>query len=647
MIWITDSAIIIALTVLIVCGYHYKSNPWVKKTLIIVLLVMVSVVGLCWLWGFLFVVFMHGTIAHVRPWTIVTILHYSHALSMFDKFILWIIPSIPILTVIILIAFSLNERYGKRLYGNAHWASRFEARKYCTISQDHKKHSGNFIVGKLGNSMISAPLTNGVLLFAPARSGKGVGNVIPNALCYPDSLLVTDLKFEIFEATSGYRASQGHEVYLFAPTRRSRKTHCMNPLDYVNKDDVARKIADIQLIVETLIPFESKTDKMWTQEARSIAQGLLLWLFDTDRPHTIGELSTIIKAQADLSAFLKGVLDDAVIATNLISMDPTAYININNFLDKAPKEQSGVKSTLTAKLTLWDDPIINAATAKSDFDFRDMRKKRMTVYLGVQTNQIDRMAPLLNLFIQLFLNVMTDELPQDDEPFKVLAILDEFCNMGNMPILKRSFSYIPGYNVYLAPIIQNIGQFFEIYGGRDQCDIFFQNTDYKIAFGQNTKTDRDFVSEQLGDRTVKVKTKTRQSGGSVSYSESYIARPLISSAEVGRLSKKQAILIASGYEPLKYEKIVYYKDAYFTRKMSEPIDMDPIVPVALSFEVNPRQPEDDTKEKTQPSPNNKRKKTAKSTGASDENATQMQPVNPATLSRWADEFDNLVKGEHE
>lgn len=252
------------------------------------------------------------------------------------------------------------------------------------------------------------------------------------------------------------------------------------------------------------------------------------------------------------------------------------------FIQKAPKEQSGVKSTLTARLNLWDDPLIHAATSRSDFDVREMRKKRMTVYLGIPTNHIERLAPLMNLFIQLFVNSMTEELPKKDEPHKVLIMLDEFCALGRMDTIKAGFGFLAGYNIHLMAIIQNIGQFYCLYGNRDSCDVFFQNTDYKIAYRQNTQTDREFVSEQLGMRTVKNRSKSYQgpllNGRIPSTNESVIGRPLLSPDQVRTFPKEEAIAIINGEPPVKYKRIIYYEDARFKNRVLPPVQIAAITP---------------------------------------------------------------------
>lgn len=74
-----------------------------------------------------------------------------------------------------------------------------------------------------------------VLLAAPARSGKGVGIVVPNLLSYPDSVVVLDIKQENFNLTAGFRRAHGHEVYLFNPFAEGGRTHRYNPLSAISE----------------------------------------------------------------------------------------------------------------------------------------------------------------------------------------------------------------------------------------------------------------------------------------------------------------------------------------------------------------------------------------------------------------------------
>ena len=536
------------------------------------------------LWCTLFYSLANIPLTLVRPWGVWDFILQSEQMNTLTNLELWCFPVVVIGFMATHFIAPLLVPSWRHLYGNAHWATKGEVKKMGFYE------SGNVLVGDYNGTLLRYQLTNHLLIFAPSRSGKGVSIVIPNALNWQGSLLVTDNKYEVFDYTSGHRKQSGNEVYRFSPANKEFQTHRINPLDYIDRINPSKRIADIHLILDVLITSSNDENKMWAEEARSIALGLLQWLMQSGRPFTLGELASIIKGGVSLDEFLTRVIEEHTIADNLITLDHAAYLAIQSFLQKAPKEQSGVRSTLTSMLRLWEDPLINAATSASDVDFRDMRKRPITLYLSFGTGQISRLAPLINLIVQLFLNVMLNNLPSQDEPCKVLCLLDEINRFGRMDKLKDGFGDLAGYGVHLMPIIQNVGQFYSTYGGRDNSDIFFQNTDLKIGFRQNADTDKQFLSRELGNKTVRIKNRsygTNREGSN--YSESLIERPLLSTAEVGRFSKKKQMII-TGDGVIQCKKIIYYKDKRFKHKLLKPIEVPTVVPQFPIIEVKKTRP---------------------------------------------------------
>jgi type IV secretion system protein VirD4 len=515
-------------------------------------------------WSLLFDEFYPGH-NFITPWYALGLLLHHDQNTLKVNTLLWITLFIPCAIIGLVLNSIHRQQQIKEAFGNAHWASMREIKKMGLF--DCK---GGLIIGEKYGRLLRAPLVSHALVFAPSRSGKGVSQVIPNALTFKDSMLIIDIKDEIFQVTSGYRAKYGQQVFRFAPADPEGKTHCWNPLDLIDKNS-PELIADIDLVVEILISYSADKDSMWVSEARTLVKGILLWLIDSGRPFTIGELTKFIKGTPDFIGELRFIRDMSVDENGEITIHPIAYTNINNFVEKAEKEQSGVKSTITARLNLWDDPLIQEATSKCDFDIRYMRRKRMTIYLGIQIKHLDRLAPLMNMFVQLFINAMTKNLPTKDEPYKVLAILDEFCALGRMDKLKSGFGFLAGYNIHLMAIIQNVGQFYDLYGGRDKVDVFFQNTDYKIVYRQNTKTDQEFVSQQLGNYAVKNISQGFKHIGvghnHTSSTESYFSKPLLTLDEVRTFPKEEGLLILNGRSPIKYKRIIYYINKNFKNRM--------------------------------------------------------------------------------
>lgn len=586
MLWFNGIAGVLVLACLYQ-GLHREARQTARKVGSWLLFMGVMVVIALTLWCAIFYSLIGLPLTLVRPWGVWEFILQTHQMNLLTNVELWGLPVAGIGLIAANTIAPLLAPSWRNLYGNAHWATTAEIRKMGFLNE-----SGNVVVGDYHGKLLHYQLSNHLLVFAPSRSGKGVSIVIPNALTWQGSLLATDNKYEVFDYTSGYRKQTGNAVYRFSPANKHFQTHRINPLDYIDKTNPSKRITDIHLILDILVTGSGDENKMWTEEARSIALGILLWLMQSDRPFTLGELASIIKGGSDLDAFLTKVIEDHTIADNLITLDHAAFLAIQSFIQKAPKEQSGVRSTLTSMLRLWEDPLINAATSASDVDFRDMRKKPITLYLSFGTGQIERLAPLINLIIQLFLNVMLDNLPGKNELCKVLCLLDEINRFGRMDKLKDGFGDLAGYGVHLMPIIQNVGQFYSTYGGRDNSDIFFQNTDLKIGFRQNVDTDRQFLSRELGNKTVRIKNRsygTNREGSN--YSESLIERPLLSPAEVGNFSRKKQMII-TGDGVIACKKVIYYKDKRFKSKLLPAMDVPTVVPQYPIIEVKKKVPVD-------------------------------------------------------
>ena len=587
MLWLNGFAGLLVLGCLYQ-GLNTRAQRMARKVGVWVLGLGVVLAVVLSIWCAIFFSLIGLPLSLVRPWGVLEFIMQTQQMNLLTNAELWGFPIACLGLCAANIIAPLLVPSWRNLYGNAHWATASEIKKMGFFNE-----SGNVLVGDYNGKLLRYQLTNHLLVFAPSRSGKGVSVVIPNALNWQGSLLATDNKYEIFNYTSGYRQQSGNTVYRFSPANKHFQTHRINPLDYIDRTNPSKRITDIHLILDVLVTGSGDENKMWTEEARSIALGLLLWLMQSDRPFTLGELASIIKGGADLDAFLMQVIEDHTIADNLITLDHAAYLAIQSFIQKAPKEQSGVRSTLTSMLRLWEDPLINAATSASDVDFRDMRKRPITLYLSFGTGQIQRLAPLISLIVQIFLNVMLDSLPGNNEPCKILCLLDEINRFGRMDKLKDGFGDLAGYRVHLMPIIQNVGQFYSTYGGRDNSDIFFQNTDLKIGFRQNADTDKQFLSRELGNKTVRIKNRsygTNREGSN--YSESLIERPLLSPAEVGKFPvKKQMIITGDGV--IQCKKIIYYKDKRFKHKLLPAIEVPTVVPQFPIIDVKKSVPVDE------------------------------------------------------
>jgi type IV secretion system protein VirD4 len=91
------------------------------------------------------------------------------------------------------------------IHGSASWASGQDVRETGLLSSTHGVYVGGWSRG--GNGHVSYLRHNGpehVVAFAPTRSGKGLGLVIPTLLTWEESAIVYDIKGENWAKTAGF-----------------------------------------------------------------------------------------------------------------------------------------------------------------------------------------------------------------------------------------------------------------------------------------------------------------------------------------------------------------------------------------------------------------------------------------------------------
>ena len=452
----------------------------------------------------------------------------------------------------------------EKIYGDAKWASqkdveqaKLRAKTGLLLGKDEK---GNFVSSGYQHA----------LLFAPTGSGKGVGFVIPNLLFWQDSCVVHDIKLENFELTSGWRTKGlGQECYLWNPTDPEGRTHRYNPMDWISKKP-GQMVDDIQKMANLLLP---KATDFWESEARSLFVGIALYLCAVpEKIKSFGEVVRTIRSD-DVAYNLAVVLD-----TVGKQIHPVAYMNLAAFLQKADKERSGVVSTLSSALELWTNPFLDAATHSSDFNMQELKKKKMTVYVGLTPDNIQRLEKLMQIFYQQATDFLTRKIPDEkEEPHGVLFLMDEFPTLGKMNAFKSGIAYFRGYKVRLFLIVQDTQQLKAIYEEAGM-NSFLSNSYYRITFAANNIETADLISKLCGNKTVESVSETRPkfldfSPGGKSQNVSKTSRALLLPQEVLTLPRDDQIVLIEAFPPIKSKKIKYYQDKFFTDKLLPQIDV--------------------------------------------------------------------------
>lgn len=471
----------------------------------------------------------------------------------------FVVVAVPIVIVL------ANLKPKRELHGSARFATPQEVREAGLGAEK------GIIVGKYQNRYLVFGGQQFVLMAAPTRAGKGVSMVIPNLLNYDGSVVVLDVKQENYDITAGYRRKYGQEVYLFNPFAEDGRTHRYNPLAYISPDRAFR-IGDIQAIAATFYPADGK-DPFWDEQARNLFLGLTLLVLETPGlPVTVGEL---LRQSSGKGQPLKDYLLDAI-ETRAKGDDPLSadcVDALNRFCSNSDNTLSSILSSFNSPLGIWANPIVDAATSTNDFDLRDVRKRRMSIYIGVTPNNLPQTARLINVFFSQLVNLNTKELPAKNPELKYpcLLLMDEFTAIGKVAIIAKAVSYMAGYNLRLLPIIQSKQQLVSVYGQED-AGTFITNHALHVIFAPREQKDAQDYSDMLGYETVKSKGKSRNIGngrGGGSESTSDQRRALLMPQELRELGQWKQIISLENVKPILCDKIKYFDDPSFLDRLKE------------------------------------------------------------------------------
>ena len=330
-------------------------------------------------------------------------------------------------------------------------------------------------------------------------------------------------------------------------------------------------------------------DKFWSENAKDLFRGLCLMVLEhPDLPKTLGEI--LRQASGKGKPFTKHITSMINEAKDEDRPFSSACCDaLNRIINNSENTLAGIVSTFNAPLLIFQNPRVDLATSANDFDLRDVRRKKMTIYLGVTPDKLKDAAVLVNLFFDQLLNLNTRTLPSQDPSLKYqcLLILDEFTAIGKVAMIQQAISYQAGYNMRVLTIIQNKSQLEDKYG-KSGAVTLMANHALMIMYAPSpvVQSDANEYSEMLGYETVKSTSKSKSFsgvGGNGSRSESISdqKRALMLPQELKELGQWREIISLENCKPILCDKIKYFEDPTFTSRINWEVPDIPLQNVSL------------------------------------------------------------------
>jgi type IV secretion system protein VirD4 len=399
-----------------------------------------------------------------------------------------------------------------------------------------------------------------VLVFAPTRSGKGVGTVVPTLLSWPASVVAYDIKKELWQLTAGWRRTFSH-CLRFEPTGSGGVR--FNPLFEVRRG--AGEVRDVQTIAEILIDPEGKGERdHWRLSGAALLVGVILHVLYAEADKSLAGVSAFL---SDPQRTQMEILQRMLVTSHLPQgPHPIVARTARAMLNKSENELSGVVSTAKAALTLYEDPLVAANTARSDFAISELMNADhpVSLYLVIPPSDLERTRPLVRLMLQQMGKRLTETMSVAGPSYshRLLMLLDEFPTLGRLSFFESALAFSAGYGIKCFLICQSLNQLEAAYG-RDNAIV--DNCHVRMAYAANRVETAKTISDLMGQATFSKRQRSVSGRGllgarNVSESDHEFGRPLLTPDEVLRLPFEDALLFIGGTAPYRARKVMYYLD---------------------------------------------------------------------------------------
>jgi len=514
-----------------------------------------------------------------------------------------------------------SSRTNEYLHGSARWADWKDINAASFLHNDGV-YIGSWVDPDGSTHYLRHNGPEHILTYAPTRSGKGVGLVIPTLLSWSKSVVVTDLKGELWAITAGWRKAHGNQYVLRFEPAALEGCARWNPLDEI-RIGTEYEVADVQNLATLIVNPDGKDLDHWGKTARSLLVGLILHtLYRARLGGPNANMAEVDRLLTDPSRSVKKLWKEMISYAHYPDRvegertHPIIAASGRDMLNRPDEEAGSVISTASSYLDLYRDPVVTMNTSVSDFCIHDLmnRDKPVSLYIITQPTDKDRLRPLVRIMLDMIVRKLAPKQVFEDGrvvptyKHRLLFMIDEFPALGKLPILQESLAFAAGYGLKFYLICQDINQLRSRETGYGPDELITSNCHVQNAYPPNRLETAQHLSKLTGQTTVineQITTSGKRFGGihgQVTRTQQAVQRPLLTDDECMRMPgpKKNMdgeiveagdmVIYTAGYPMIYGKQPLYFQDAVFSAraKIAPPNLSDTLPKVAVEAgEIQP------------------------------------------------------------
>jgi type IV secretion system protein VirD4 len=470
------------------------------------------------------------------------------------------------------------------------------------VSHNWQQEAGLLLGVSAFNHVLSVRATTtrrelgNVLVDALTRGGKGL-LAISQLLTWPHSVVVLDIKGELYEATAGYRQTLG-KVFVLDPQALG------NQFDPLHGRHTERQL---YAAAKYLLYEAGERDPIFIQRGMKMLTQLFLAAREENRqagfekyrllPYA-GQLMhlPITQVAAHLQAFSPDL------ATKFLS---SPYHSEKDYDEK--KFLTSSWETATSRLyPILSDELLRCFDG-SDFTASDLitSPTPVTVYLRLPEAELLALAPIVRLVFQTLIHDLQttyDRRPGRTAKEKgcspVLLLLDEAGRVG-IPQLYEYATTVVGRQISLWVAIQSIQQLTAIYG-QANAEVLLDNMDTQLFYRQRRAT-AQYLEEELGRKSEYSRSQSTREGGGETQGISEQGVPLMTANEIKQMRDFDILVFHHNLPPFRARRMNWLEHPVLRdRQAKAPPKLSALPPLTPLHLRSPLDPTDEGDQLTNP-----------------------------------------------
>ncbi len=409
------------------------------------------------------------------------------------------------------------------------------------------------------------PELGNLLIVAPTRSGKGL-LAVSQLLTWHHSVIVNDIKGDLFSQTAGFRSLLG-PVYVLDPTGVG---HAYDPLQGKATEDALYASA------AHLLHQAEEEGQIFTQRATT----MLACIFAAAKREGAAALPYArLLLRAGLSACVERL---HTVSPELATIFLDVSLEHANLTDRFLLSAWG---TLTAKMRPLLTETVVRSLAHSDFTPEEVitSNRPVTVYLRWKEQDLLALSPLVRLLwgslIDELVAIYDSRAGSGCQP--VMLLIDE-AGRTAIPSLADHATTVVGRGLTMWLAVQSLSQLEVVYG-KARAQVLRDNMESQLYYRPTDVATARYVEERCGRQSAYAHQTTEQQNGHTSEGRSEQAIPLLSAHDFLRYKDHEVIGFHRALPPFKLARMDWRQHPILQKRRTVPPPNLPPLPASADL----------------------------------------------------------------